>query len=412
VNFLKIIAFVIWGCVVIVGCQKNSLSQNPESQPPQGWVSSGGEILSDDSNPWFLETVSEVRYCISVDEPTVSRSRIEIRKIIQTAISYWTGEFSNFYKGATVNGFELPRVAQKYREVDCTGEEDLCLQFGEGTLSDAQRRYLRSQNEYLSLAVRTAYDKVHLRGKGFIYIASDKGQSPQPQGPLFVEAPWRYEGLLFRVVSHELGHVFGLPHLGQGLMSAQFPEHILKKSVYQKYEKMDPDHFFMPQESYLDCQISEASNPEAFEWFKIPKDHKCLKITGVSDGSGWDPGYYFASSESATGPTHELGKAVVRKVDVPQIELTLAGFLYLPDEELVFVEPEYKKLRQIPTSAFLDVNWSLNFSGGVEPSRPIQMRMKPTGYDLLAVINGKIFPLLTYRRACLSVASFLVCTEP
>lgn len=79
------------------------------------------------------------------------------------------------------------------------------------------------------MSVRTRYDDVNLRGGGFIYVSADSG--PLAYSNEFLRhGAWHLGkgGLLFKVLVHELGHVFGLPHMNESIvMHERFPERVL-----------------------------------------------------------------------------------------------------------------------------------------------------------------------------------------
>ncbi len=412
--------FLLFLVVVLlsnISCQETSSSKDPISQIPQGWVSSGGEIFADRTNPWFLQNVPNVNYCVVVDQQTVSLPAARVHELIHLSFAFWKKEFKSFLVNSGKRVINPPEVAiQNFEEVPCTGTEDLKFQFGYGTLSSDQASYLEHQDEYVGIAVRTSYDRVNLRGKGFVYIASDKGPHRTPQGPAYIEAPWAYDGLLFRVLTHELGHVFGLPHIGQGLMSATFPNYILKTGVYMNYTSVDSmGPFFLPQDTYSNCTLSKDAAPDAVTWFGLADTDKCIhieKIKGKDDGD--IEGYTFSSSAAYDGTRTLKGTAIWDNKTNPDIEITLAGQLYLGPEQRVFTDPDSPGstgIQYIPTSVFLSTTWPLKYVDTSNVARAMRLRLEPNAYQILVINNEMITSLLSYSLNCANLSLLSVCMD-
>ncbi len=202
-----------------------------------GWVSSGGEILRDAHNPWFLNNTKTVNYCIAIDSASISASESQIRYVVNDSIKQWQEEFA---RATLVSMNTLQVGAQKFVEVACTGQEDLRFQFGWGTVSPEQKTYFSNFNfrNFAAFTVRTDYDPIQMRGRGFIYFSSDKGpfRYDGATGGFgdTVDEAWSYTGLLSAVVQHELGHVFGLTHSFGGIMAEWIVDWILNKELFKK----------------------------------------------------------------------------------------------------------------------------------------------------------------------------------
>jgi len=206
-----------------------------------GWNSGGGELFKDGLNPWFIQNTKTVSACIEVDTDHFhyADGTDLKRDYIDKVLAYWKGQFA----GQRVNSEfpTWPRTAtQRFEFGPCTDETEVRFQFG--VLSPAQLKQFdrRGQDprDFLSLAVRTDYDRVSLRGKGFVYIAPDSGPL-KPYSSDIIDRPWSANGgiRLVKVLAHEVGHIFGVAHTSSGpddgaldeLMSAQYPEAIVRK---------------------------------------------------------------------------------------------------------------------------------------------------------------------------------------
>ncbi len=168
-----------------------------------GWNSGGGLVIKDADNPWFLQNTPVINTCVVVNRDYFHMKDEDSNTLInyiQEAWSYWRQEFSrsfvpgNYVRVATqnlvINSFiEVHAVGSS--QVNCPSNTDLTLQFG--YLNPEQLAYFNNQggslSNLVSAAVRTSYDQVTMKGKGFIYLAADSGPySAQPAGT--ISMPW------------------------------------------------------------------------------------------------------------------------------------------------------------------------------------------------------------------------------
>lgn len=201
------------------------------------WSSGGGAILRDANNPWFLENTKQVSYCIKSDSKAFADIPTPLNELVDKAIAYWKEQMADL--NATTNGYPIskdPKVeyviirvaTQKFTyNAKCSGNEDIVFQFG--VLDSKQKKFIGKSSGIIGAAVRTDYDEVNLKGKGFIYITADKGAN-QYKGDHLRPNAWHEgkAGLLYRAIVHELGHVFGLSHGGEGIMAESYSESLLR----------------------------------------------------------------------------------------------------------------------------------------------------------------------------------------
>lgn len=189
---------------------KTSASASDETD---GWVSSGGHLDSDAANPWWVSNTTEVTYCIDIDRETVAADEAYIDTVFKLAADFWREEFRGYvdFLNSTRHLERSPVVAQHtYRKVDCS-QADLRLLFGYGTLSEAEKNFLGDTEHLVARAVRTHYDRTQLKGKGFIYFASEKGEHALEQEEF--RQFWNLPDVFLLAITHEMGHVFGIPHV-------------------------------------------------------------------------------------------------------------------------------------------------------------------------------------------------------
>ncbi|WP_413612504.1 hypothetical protein [Bdellovibrio sp. HCB-110] len=248
------------------------------------WISSGGDLLGDARNPWFVINTPKIRYCLKIDDSSFSASSNEVHASLQKALDFWHTEFqeNNWRTSKSLNA--LPLFLPLFSEGPCDGREHLRFVLGEGALEKQQAQYVQSRkHDVVALSVRTNYDSVQLRAKGFIYVAGDKTKS------LWIENVWKNPGRLSLVLAHELGHVFGVPHLSGdfaamtgipdrpaalNLMSESLPEAAVLKSKTGFAFAQGIMPVFNAVDNYKSCEVSQAS----LQWLKAPKETHCLQI--------------------------------------------------------------------------------------------------------------------------------------
>jgi hypothetical protein len=283
--------------------------------------SGGGEFFRDQHNPWWVKNVTEVHYCLELDPEGFSASPEKAKDLAAKAIEYWQDEFRD--RGELLGvGTQKFILTHNFPGEGCRGHEDLRIQFGYGTLTEEQRKTFADHSEdpqnYVGIAVRTEYDKEALRGKGFIFIASDKGSYPYNRGQGVSRNLWSHDGLLFRILQHELGHVFGIAHTDTGFMAADFPESMVRN--YQLYRMVESKPFFVPPQTFRTCALSGEISEESL---------KCLMVKGLND---WKDLEILGLERGGKAVT--LGKA--RNVKRTSSRNRFPLKLFLPQEQKVF----------------------------------------------------------------------------
>lgn len=207
-----------------------------------GWTSGGGELLEDAHNPWFVRTfslLSTISYCIDRDDEHFGVSQQTAQDVIRSAIEQWRRDFQ--YAGKTTGAKTTPYYVgdEMWVEHPCPKQgdpDDIMVRFQLGVLTAAQQQELDQHHidptHFVSLAIRQHYNRQTLRGSGYIYISPSWGNLRSKAADM-VENPWSTVtgNALFAVIMHELGHVFGVPHVGtnQQLMGASFPEYVVSQ---------------------------------------------------------------------------------------------------------------------------------------------------------------------------------------
>lgn len=299
------------------------------------FVSGGGELIKDAGNPWYLDNVKEVRYCVALDEANFSARRMDVERAIEEAIKYWKEEFKTAVnplhrEPSTGKTFRVNVATQDFVKEECQASTELRFQFG--VLDRVQLEYLRDPRNYVGIAVRTEYDAVNLKGKGFIYISPDKGpwrfnlDDAEP-------TPWSNFHTLYGVLIHEVGHVFGVAHTHDStLMSANFPERLIRKRPSFNMDKKAPSFFRSPVYAISGYGAKKSCNykfgfDKAYPFFGIPSHHGCVGFELTVPDSDDKRVLKVLSSEDNLSKLKVVGTAEFAKGSFGEPDLSVAVVL-------------------------------------------------------------------------------------
>lgn len=360
-----------------------------------GWVSSGGELFRDGKNAWFVRNTKDVNYCIQISKEEISATESEIVEAIQFGFNYWTNEFDRTSSFST----ELGIASQKFHQVDCSSSEiDITFIFGHNLLNEKMIQHLVEPRKYVGISVRTDYDLKLLRAKGFIYFSSDKGPFAYHNSGFMIEQAWSKTKVLRYAILHELGHVFGIPHSGSGLMSEVFLQQLLNKKLVHLYEKTEIEPFFQPSSQLKICQLSQLQR----SWFELSTDVVCLGIEGIH---AMNPTWTIFS-ENADGNKKNIGEIRAVRPLIMEMRGKPALVYQIPEEHLklaenekVFTGKETHFRDFIPGPSFQELNLLGTFfplSGGRPKSTFIQMTAS-TLTLISQLPNGQLEPVFSFN---------------
>jgi hypothetical protein len=381
----------------IVSCLLAVLSFLPSSASAGGWTTGGGELFGDKQNPWFLQNVKSVRYCIEINETAMGVSRQQVIPLVKNAFEYWKFQFS--LPAAATSRVKLATQEFVFEE-RCSSKSDIRFQFG--VLTPLQLRKLQEPSRYLGIAVRTDYDRRTLKGRGFVYFSPERG----PQAMRANSGPWSItDGLaLYPILLHEVGHIMGLSHSSTYLMREHFAEQLLAllpkekthaKAMIQKlFIEQIPDFIQFNETNPMAKRFcvrmfgepGTSIQPNLFNrFFEItPRFGHCSYATIGADGE------LQVVQAGPTGSETIMGRATLKKLTASAKKQTVAR-VYLPREQTVFPIEDVPK---VIDAAYAETSsyWSgryISVDGKTE--RSIGVEVEPWGVPRISgILNEKL----------------------
>lgn len=233
-----------------------------------GWISSGGESFYDAKNPWVLGG-EEITYCLEMDQVGFPLNQAEVLGLIEESFQYWQSEFSknsDISNSPLRKSYKLGDNKITYHE-KCLGIEDVQFKLGTGQLTDQEQLYLEENgHSYLGVSVRKNYDRKKLRGNGFIFISSHDDIKKNFNSPDLYATPWNHQQLLMLTIIHEIGHVFGIPHMGSSIMAEVFLDVVTSKYYYRAFTQFGVESFVAPPEKIERCTLLD---PDMYNFFNL-----------------------------------------------------------------------------------------------------------------------------------------------
>lgn len=376
-----------------------------------GWVSSGGEVFRFVHNPWFLDrNTTRFEYCISLDAATVTADLVSIRAALTDAISYWREELSEATQQQAGPGFASFGKAQ-WVEVPCTSQPPLRIVFGVGGLQADESAYLNrvggvdGLRSYIGVSVRQSYDLQTLRGSGFVYIASDLGPGAYKNPGHLIDRAWSRPKLLTYALIHELGHVFGFPHSGVGIMSETFLDHLLHTRFSGFYEREDLIRFLAAPRTFRTCTWNGFFD---LGFFQVAPNTTCLHFERESAlGLSW-----LVRAETSAGVATDAGRVRLTASQAREFGQTPAITVHLPEGQSVFSAGEtfYNNYIIGPVFANLGAHGFFRTASSAQP-HTLYAEVRADSVTLVAERAGKLTPVLVYAPPTL-LNSMIVIQKP
>lgn len=359
-----------------------------------GWVSSGGELFRFGKNPWFLKNVKDVEYCVDVDVATVSAPKTVVLESVREAIAYWQNEFKAQASAAS-SGYAAVGTQNFIEVPSCSLSTPLQFRVGVGTLLPLELEHLEDPRKFVGVSIRKEYDNATLTGQGVVYIASDKGPSAYNAKPnsthLFAEA-WRERKLLLYALIHEMGHVFGIPHTGSGLMSEVFLEQLLHKRFYQSYLDNPVVPFLLPPLVFESCAPFSTFNAG---FFQIPADAACVRMEGSAIGISYEWNVFYR--KTAKDPKVAAGSLKASPIMQLAVAAKPASVIQLPSEQKVFSLAERQMNSFLIGPVFTETTARGVFvSTSSRRPHDLQIELRPESIVMTGIVGGRMVPVFVY----------------
>ncbi len=368
----------ITAVLATLGCGASSgkapASPVTKAQSDGGWSSGGGELLKDSHNPWFLKKREKVSYCIRVESGATNLSEIEIQKTFEAATKFWRSEFSAAILPDYLENDRVTLGKQDFVRVSCAADPALEIRFGPLTLGEARK--LGSSSEYAAITLRTSYDRQKLVGKGLIVFTP---QMHDVNGLAMPVDLWSHQSSLslYLAMVHELGHVYGIPHLGNRgeLMSESFVEDVLRSARENSLMKEDRHFFTFTKGGQRRCPEGLGAEILKSRWkeaFNLSADFACLRFQFAHEASNEILGRSLLKVFESASPT-------AREDLVATAELSLSSYFpYFTNQMWITPEQEFfpfeERSQYQPPYLFLFGLYSVSKTGSFELRRDAQKR--------------------------------------
>jgi hypothetical protein len=194
-------------------------------------LASGGSVVGnptdnfplDHDSAWFLGPQREIKVCYRLS-PRFGAAPGQVEEAIRSAFRTWH-EYMDERQVSQLFVQQYPGMGFAFRfrlHSHCDGREDLRFELGStGPEVEAQKARLLKP---MAFAQRETYDAKAGWGRGFIWIAPEGSVEPSSGFPR-----WAESGLLAKIVLHELGHVYGCPHVRGTIMDEYLSRDLLEK---------------------------------------------------------------------------------------------------------------------------------------------------------------------------------------
>ncbi len=375
---------------------------------PGGWISSGGEVFKNAKNPWFVRNTSEVYYCVNFSKEDFSIAAAEAIPMIEKGIQYWKQQLDgksaislDFPSSPLVNeNVQIANQTFKFNQ-ECHGNEDLIFKFGYGALDKDEIAYMKTPEKYVGLTIRKTYDELKLKASGSIYISGDTGKnSYKKTSKDVIDEAWQYPKLLQYVVIHELGHVFGLPHSGSGLMSEVFLDQLLIRKFAALYVREPISPFIKPSESAEICDgpvLPTGSQSFLAPYFSLSFKEDCLKLQ-LSENKK-ELLIMTKKTNEADAGWKKIGILVIDKNELIDYSLKPALVLQLNEQQAIFKGVDSSFLIG-PLFQNYKVDGHINFGTSLKPF-PVQVDLSPDAIVVYGLFESRIRQIFSFGNPLL-----------
>ena len=374
---------------------------------PGGWISSGGEIFKNGKNPWFVKNTTDVAYCVEFSSEEFSISREDALGLIENGFSYWKNQLDGHSAidlgrpdGTGLREENVQVATQKFKlNTTCSGSEDLVFKFGYKSLEKDEIDHMKTPENYVGLTIRKKYDDVKLKGSGSIYISADRGpHSYKKTSKDVIDEAWKYPKLLQYVIIHELGHVFGLPHSGSGLMSEVFLDQLLIQKFAALYVREPISSFIKPADSAEICDGSVLPmGTQSFlaSYFSLVYKEDCLKLEITANRREFS----ILTKKLAATTWSKIGSLFIDKNELIDYSLKPALVLQLTETQTPFGKTDATFLIG-PLFQNYKVDGHINFGTSLKPLS-VQVDLSPDAIVVYGLSENKVRQIFSFGNPLL-----------
>ncbi len=273
-----------------------------------------------------MRNTTQVNYCVIFDSASLTITQTAAETAIVDAVNYWKADFKRSITGG--GGFAELGTQNFVLQSKCQADTDIKFKFGYGSLTADEAKYLGDPQKYIGVSVRTSgYDTVNLKASGFVFMSSDTGLKSYENPGHLIDRAWEKPNLLKFALVHEMGHIFGIPHSGTGLMSEVFMDHLLHKRFYQDFVKGDVISYLNPPTEFKVCSITSFFDSQ---FFGVDNSVQCLVLKEIKSFA------YQVFSESSAGVRTEIGEVKLVSTTLKDMSAKPGSLIHLPSEQQVF----------------------------------------------------------------------------
>lgn len=367
-----------------------------------GWVSSGGEIFKNAKNPWFVKNTLTVNYCIQFSTAEFSLDEAVAIDLVAKSIAYWKDQFN----GETVVKVKSPILSSALIDVatqnfiyhnSCDGSEDIIFKFGYKYLIQDEIDYLGEPQKYLGVTIRKNYDEINLKGSGVVYISGDLGVNSYAKSSKdMIDQAWQYPKLLQYVIIHELGHIFGVPHTGSGLMSEVFLDQLLIRKSAALFVREPIAPFIKSYDQFQICDSSalvpKGSQSFVAPYFGIKFADDCIRLERTTGQREFK--IYTRKKIENDSQWAFVGNLVIDQNELVDFSLKPAVLLQLSEQQTVF-QTAGNQFLVGPVFQNYKVDGHMNLGTSLKPY-PVQIDMSPDSFVIYGNFNNQIRQVLTF----------------
>jgi len=317
-------------------------------------------------------------------------------KACTQAFQFWKSEFAlnSSFKKASAGYANIATQDFNYL-TKCKEQTPLIFKLGIKALNEEEIKYLGDPKKFIGVTIRKSYSLDSLQGDGIIYITADKGADAYNNNGQLTARAWKSPQLMQYALIHELGHFFGIPHVGSGLMSEVFMSVLLNKQMSGEFEAASQLSFLNPQNDFEVCRSSNNFNPD---FFGVPPGTTCLKFERASGANlGWDVSRKLDSETAADSQYERIGLVQVTSLDQSPSTLKPAVIVQLPDEQKVFSAVETILGPFLIGAIFSDTS----YNGSFRPIKsvrayPLQMSLSAEKISFVGTVNNQQMTVMNY----------------